>query len=332
MATVYHRDQPGAPALTYDTGVTTQAHFDAFRAVLKACLVDGYGSTPAAGWELIHDASNSLILRNGSHSGYVCFQRSAASLALITVWLAATYSGVDADGKIVGDGVRSGNAASSATPQKINLRSFVARSVSCTWSLIADDKTFCFSPSASSSASDAAATGSQGNAYEFIHPVYCGEDSAGDFICVGGVNNSSDSGSLNAVNFNYDGFTALRFPDSGLLVDTSSISVAMPGCLAPTTLAYFTQTPAGLVLPEVNFSQPIWVANGVVRKLRGFVFDPRIQAAYDSTLSTLLGGPALTTRTMNTVLNLGDGYGYIVARKYYVSCISFLITNNPEFW
>lgn len=332
MATVYHRDQAGAPALTYFHTNTAQAHFDAFRTVLKACLVSGYGAIPAAGWELVHDAANSLVLRNGSHSGYVCFQRDSSGLTAITVWLAATFTGVDADGKILGDGVRSGTAANSAVPQRISVRAFVSYSSSSTWSLVADSKSFCLSPSPSSSSSPGELIGSQGNAYEGNNLLYCGEDSAGDFICIGGLNMATANVSSSVSYFNAEGFTALKFPDTGLLVDAAAISVSMPGCVAPGASPIYLAFPAGVVFPDVKLSPPVWVANAVVRSLRGVAFDPRLLYAFNSLASQALGGPALTTRNLNTVLSLGDGYSYLVGRAFGYNAVTMLLTDNPEFW
>lgn len=67
MARIYHRDQAGAPELTYST--SAQDGFNAFKAILKACLVNGYGAVPAAGWELINEGTGFLVLRNGFQSG-----------------------------------------------------------------------------------------------------------------------------------------------------------------------------------------------------------------------------------------------------------------------
>ncbi|MBZ9667449.1 hypothetical protein H3221_022165 [Pseudomonas sp. LMG 31766] len=331
MARVYHRDQAGAPTLTYFPTNTAQAHFDAFRTVLKACLVSGYGAIPAAGWELVHDAANSLVLRNGSHSGYVCFQRDSSGLTAITVWLAATFTGVDADGKIMGDGVRSGTAANSAVPQRISVRGFVSYSASSTWSLVADSKSFCFSPSPSSSSTTGELIGNQGQSYEGNNLLYCGEDSAGDFVCIGGLNLATASVSSATSYFNSDGFTALKYPDTGLLVDAAAISVSMPGC-AFGNVALFSAFPAGVVFPDVRLSAPVWVANGVVRTLRGLAFDPRMLYAFNSLASQALGGPALTTRNLNTVLSLGDGHSYLVGRAFGYNAVTMLLTDNPEFW
>lgn len=65
MATAYHRDQPGAPALVYSTSGSSVAQFTALKTILKTCLVVGYVNKPPAGWELINEGADYIVLRNG---------------------------------------------------------------------------------------------------------------------------------------------------------------------------------------------------------------------------------------------------------------------------
>ncbi len=318
--------------MTYNTSVLDQAHFDAFRVILKACLVDGYGLVPAAGWELIHSAANSIVLRNGTHSGYVCFQRTPSTSSLVTVWLAATYSGVDAAGKIIGDGVRSGTAANSSAPHRLQVRALAARSESSTWAMVADNETFVLSMSGSSSVAPIEVTGVAGQSYEANLTFYCGSDSFGDFICAGGANSESSSASLDTARFSSAGFTCLKHPDTGLLVDTGAITVFMPGTVVFNNATLFSGFPSGVVLSSAHLSPLSWIANSVVRRLRGIAVDPRLSYAYNSPAAQALGGPALTTRTMNTLLDLGDGHDYLIGRAYYTNAITMLLTTHPEFW
>ena len=63
--TVYTHFDTGAPTLRGNTA------FSKLRAVLKACLVDGYGDKPAAGWTMPHDVTGGFSLSNGD--GVVSF-------------------------------------------------------------------------------------------------------------------------------------------------------------------------------------------------------------------------------------------------------------------
>jgi len=331
MATVYHRDQPGAPALTYSASVTGQAQYNAFKEILKATLVSGYESTPPAGWELIYEADNSLILRNGTRSGYVCFRREN-TISIVTVWLALTFSGVDSDGKIIGHGVRSGTASASSLPHRLAMRALVGYSASTTWAMVADAGTFVLSLSPSSSATPVEVNGQVGAAYEPSHTLYCGDDSAGDMICMGGANISSINIASSYSGFGSAGFTCLKFPGTGLTVGENSIVVSTPGAFNAQIHESVYDFPTGTVLPEVNLSPLYWLADSAVRRLRGIAVDPILAMTFNSQASQALGGPPLTTRTMNTVLDLGDGHAYLVGRSYWRSAVTAFLTTNPEFW
>lgn len=326
MARIYHRDQAGAPELTYSTNITARTHYDALKMILKACLVYGYGTTPPAGWELIYEAADSLILRTGTHSGYVCFLRNSDGRA-VEVWLAATYEGVDAEGKIIGAGARSGVSAFSALPQRFPVATLAYHTASTTWALVADEGTVVMSLCGSNSTTPIEVTSTSGGNQIYANfTLYCGDDSAGDLICIGGVNITS---AALAVSFSSAGFTALKYPDSGLLVDTEAISVVTPGLF---TNPGFYPNLGGVVFPAAHLQPMSWLSNGVSRLLRGIAVDARVSHAHNSHVSQALGGPPLTTRTMNTLLDLGDGHGYLVGRSYPGYSISMLLTTNPGFW
>lgn len=326
MARIYHRDQVGAPVLTYSTTVTARAHYDALKMILKACLVYGYGTTPPAGWELIYEAADSLILRTGTHSGYVCFRRNSDGYS-VEVWLAATYEGVDAGGKIIGAGARSGVSASSAFPQRFPVATLAYHTASTTWALVADEGTVVMSLCGHNSTTPIEVISiSAGHQVYANFTLYCGDDSAGDLICIGGANTTITSP---AVSFSSSGFTALKYPDSGLLIDTEAISVLTPGLI---TNPSFHPNLGGVVLPAAHLQPMSWLSNGVSRHIRGIAVDARVSHAHNSHVSQALGGPPLTTRTMNKLLDLGDGHGYLVGRSYPGYSISMLLTTNPEFW
>lgn len=72
--TVYYYDDPGAPVLTNIQ--------DAFYQILMACLVNGYGSKPAAGWSVVHDqwaAHGHASFTNNTESGVLGLVRNTTS-------------------------------------------------------------------------------------------------------------------------------------------------------------------------------------------------------------------------------------------------------------
>lgn len=318
MTRVYHRDQAGAPSLT--AGTTSGLGFAAFKEVLKACLIYGYGSQPAAGWELVFESTDRLALRNGTHTGYVGFYHSADR-----IWLSVseTFTGF-ASSLISGDGVKSGTAASNATSHRLYPRYLVYGANAYAWSVIADAKTFVLNWQNGGSFTSAielitADSGTQSLA------LYVGEDSAGNFIAVGGENTTNSSSNVGY--FDYQGFTPLRDPSTGLLVGSGALVVATPGLEnAPPVNSKVS------ALAQAPLSRALWVAGGVQGGyLRGVVLCPVIARLYPSHAAQSLGfSGALTSRNANTSLALGDAYSYFVSPGYYSS--TRLITDNPEFW
>src|SRR5690554_3044623 len=60
---VYTWEDDGAPVLP---NVSSQRLIDNLRIIFKACLVDGYGDKPGAGWTLGHDLPDGFSLGNGN--------------------------------------------------------------------------------------------------------------------------------------------------------------------------------------------------------------------------------------------------------------------------
>lgn len=324
MARVYHRDQAGAPALVYNTSATDVAHFTAFKTVLKACLVDGYGSIPAAGWELVLESSSGIVLRNGSHRGYVHFTYSAG---VLTIYLSASYLGIGS-----GDGIKTGVAANNATPHKFSLYGLVGYSASSTWAMVADERTFILLPFSKQSSAPAEVIGSEPASYS-PGTMYVGEDATGNFVACGGLNSTTTSVTGVSHRFGASGFTSLYYPSSGLLVDTGSITVRSNVLSTVTEVDSSYVTP----LPEVVLSKLGCLYNDpnsgwAWGDLRGICADVRLLDRYVSSGARALGGPVITTRNTNTPLDLGDGYAYLVCPKYSNQAPFFLATNNPEFW
>lgn len=85
MATVYKSTDAGAPTMT--------GAVNTLIAVLRACLVDGYGVKPAAGWSFttIDAATYQALFTQGSKTGRVnkslYVRDSAASVGIATAWM-----------------------------------------------------------------------------------------------------------------------------------------------------------------------------------------------------------------------------------------------------
>lgn len=328
MATVYHRDQPGAPALVYSTGLTALTQFTALKTVLKACLVNGFGSQPAAGWALINEGANFIVLRSGSQSGYVCLTYIPSQA--VHVYLAETYTGMSGD-VMTGAGLVSGNAANSSPPHKLNIYTFATQSASSTWALIADSKTFIMTNADYTSGVNHPLSEVQSPQSPYMQrTLYVGEDTNGRFIACGGSVTAAVA-SIIISTFNASGFTALKNPGTGLFVTPAALTVQTPGLRTISTSDY-SVTPAPIT--KVELARIPWCGGGVYGgDFRGLAITPALQEypmpGYAA--KTLGYADMLTYRSANTPIDLGDGHTYF-ARLTAYTLPFFLVTDNPEFW
>ena len=323
MATVYHRDDSGAPTFEFSTNVTGIAHFTALKTILKACLVSGYGSKAAAGWVLIAEGERHLVLRNGSASGYVCFT-SVAGTSHVTIYLASTFTGMAGD-VMTGAGLKTGTGANGSSFQhRLWIPVLAWASASTTWYVLADEKTFYFQGGGGSflfefSTSDIGA----------MNPLYVGEDSQGNFIAVGGQNTDS---SQPFAYFGPEGMTVLRDPATGLLVGAGSITTFMPGVRLSLNSSALATLEYVVALPDAPLCHVRWGASVMAGRLRGQALCPQIALHYPSPGARCLGHVgALNSRNLNTPIPLGGAHTYLMGVAYAGSATR-IVTNNPEFW
>ncbi|MGF0337998.1 hypothetical protein [Ectopseudomonas toyotomiensis] len=324
MATLYQYSDAGAPALTYTTTVGGLAHFTAFKTVLKACLVSGYSGKDAAGWELIAEGASHLVLRPGSHSGYVCFTFGSNT---VTIYLAATFLGMNGD-VIAGDGLKTGLSAGNSPPQRIGIMWFV-RSVSIgAWRVVADDRTMVFVGTGYSQGYDMETGGLAG---QFIIPLYVGEDSRGNFISIGGANSTSDANNFSN-GFNPTGMTVLKDPDTGLLVDANAFSPWVPQ-ISSTRYQERISAVGGV---ETLSMIPIgWAKSGSALSagfLRGLAQPAELLLLRLSAANAIMGGGAGNNLTGYRSIPLTEGsYRYFHVGSH-IDTQLVLASDNPEFW
>jgi hypothetical protein len=103
--TVYRWDDPGAPDLNAIMPTNNDKNKLFIHTVLKACLVDGYGSKAAAGWTMPHEeiVSNGcrFVLTNTANSGSLLYEGGVFSggstdLRSNTVWACSEVESMDA--------------------------------------------------------------------------------------------------------------------------------------------------------------------------------------------------------------------------------------------
>ncbi|MFD1699871.1 hypothetical protein ACFSB1_11085 [Halopseudomonas phragmitis] len=324
---LYHRDQAGAPSISYANNRV--ADWAALTLILKACLIDGYSGRPAAGWTLEDEGSDFVVFRNGSQSGYFALVQEATQASLATVYLLYSYSGMSG-GVPQGSGVKSGTAAGNSPPHKFNFAYFARAAEACSWALVADSRTFIISIASISITSPAELGLATGGYSASCSTLYVGEDSLGQFIACGHDMTTGTGTSAGAAKFDFSGFTALRYPDTGLLVDSASISVRTPGL----AVVSVTNPVEGFFVLENCHLQPLsWGCNGVYGDFRGVCTDFRIALMSKSVAAQMLGfGEPLTTRNFNTPISLGDEYEYVVASGSGNNSRAMLLTTNPAFW
>lgn len=198
----------GAPALSGDL-------YDRLRAIFKACLVDGYGSKPAAGWTLGHDVSGGFSLSNGD--GVINLVRTATSGVAVYIMEAIT----DASTALAG-GVNRRSAGwydgSSATERfYLFSNGGLYGGTNPHWVLVADEKTVTFCAGGSTSTADQTNSG-YSTAIHFGNYINSlGLTGAASFCCLGGHNAPGTSSGQVLGSSSYRFGMVLRNPYNGLV-------------------------------------------------------------------------------------------------------------------
>ncbi|MGE6790896.1 hypothetical protein ACQKFS_02585 [Pseudomonas guineae] len=320
MATHYSKNDPGLPFTLVTGGGLTG--FQNLKKILLACLVTGYGAKVAAGWSLEAEGPAYVVLANGPKSGYLCFTFQGA----VQVYLAKTFTGM-AGNFMTGEGLKSGTAANNLAPQCLGFYWVFSNLPSNTWTVVADAKSFVFAANGFHSGNTLIDNANSYSAATF----FCGEDSVGNFLSVGGNNMTgpSETGALDQ--FDQRGMTCLNNPNTGLLVGASgSLSVAVPSMFGYTPARFtFCTIPEEVELARVYWGIPGGLSAGY---LRG-VANPGMGAVGCGAIHTAYGRPGLLTGDAHLPFDLGDTYTYIVpAMSQNAGSSLRVLTDNPRFW
>ena len=347
MARFYTKADAGAPALYYASNNAVDVRvFGNVKGILKACLVNGYGSgggaKPAAGWSLIHEEDRSLTLQNTS-GRYVTLTSDAVFIGTASVhndrhyrvYLHNTFTGLSG-GVPLGEGVVSGVAPNSGTPHTASLNYFGYYTSTSFWAVLADENSFylcTFGPSTSTLTSSNITNFSMDANARDGQTLYVGDDSRGNFIAAGGLLGTPGNGNIpSTATFDHAAITTLHNPHTGLLIDTG-------GAPDNTSVLGLYQSAArgGLQpYPRDWFSlNPIeWVCgNKVAGALRGGFIDlPSTHVrAFAAIQAWFGGGETVTGEGWLTPVELADGYSYMLAPSNYTGKLA-IITDNPALW
>lgn len=344
----YSSKDAGLPAFYINTASSLQ-RFNNYKLIFKACLVNGYGSRPAAGWTLVDEGDQFLVLRNAAgnyftiSSGYYVNNTNLGYHGVFRVFLHATYTGMGATGIPQGQGVVSGTAGSATLPVYFGTDLFYWNT-NTRWVLLADDRTFIFTMlpfiSAATSITGTNIDNQNGNG-----TLYVGADLGGSHIAAGGYRAATPNTIQLTLYFDRLSFTTLRNPKTGLLVDTAGITAWFDGIINSTVVYTSPSGSSGInvmtsdatELPALELHQLRWLAAGQAQPgLRGMRRENLLVRHYANPIRRLLEG-SLTTAdyTGDSILNLtplADGYCYVPIHANGNGRGSAIITDNPAYW
>lgn len=297
-------------------------YFERFKLTLLACLVTGYNGKASAGWTLYHDVPGSGFSLRNANGRIVNFVKNTSGGAYYpgaTVYLVEGPTD-KSTGKLAADLVRSGAGAPSTSPQLINLMlpfgdpSYGSYS-SIDWTILADDRTFIFY----------AMSYSWGYNDNLPWPLlYVGEDSAGNFLSIGGMNTTTMSNVQGR--FSGAGFTYLRHPLTGLVISGTEPNLGTVGLLDGGTRTAYTDRVGELQLAQVQ----VLTGTEVFSKLRGIVQDFSRQSWSWGNLLGALGLSASADSRGKPVVIDGVQVACVNASLSYGPVL--FISADPAYW
>ncbi|ASL26977.1 hypothetical protein [Azotobacter chroococcum] len=277
---------------SFDTGAPAQQGsrtIDYVKAILKACLVNGYGSKPAAGWSIGHEHADGFSLFNGT--GYINLVANGAQTYTAYIMEAITDGSTALAG---GVNRRSGSwydGAATTARQQFYTSSFYTQT-NPHWYVVADEKTCIFMWGSFQSTLD----GSPSYCAAHYFGNYVTDLGQEDFCSMGGANTSSTSTGTRL--FGYSGMV-LRNPYTGLVDQGSdALYAALGACFVSggvVSLAQYQLNELTLVRSRVWGYGTTLVGSSSVTlacscgRLRGLMTDPVLTHVYASKALSLFG-------------------------------------------
>lgn len=309
MARFYHWQDAGGPGRALSGN-----YFERFKQTLIACLVTGYAGKVAAGWAVYHDVPNgfSLVNANGRIVNFV------------NAWGGDYYSGariylvegpISSDAALLtADLVRSGSGSPSANPQSINLKlAFEDYYSALSWTVVADDRTFTLFASSVFS--------NENLPWTLLH---VGEDSAGNFLSIGGLNTSAMTNVQGC--FSGSGFTYIRHPLTGLIISSPEPNLIIAGLVEGGTRVAYTDQVGELELSQLQ----VRTGTTFFSKLRGLTNDFAKQDWANESLLGLLGLPGGMSYRGQPV-SIGGVEAACVSSSYSKGPMLFMCS-DPSYW
>ncbi|GAD62641.1 Uncharacterised protein [Aquipseudomonas alcaligenes] len=346
MPQCYSSKDAGLPAF-YTSTTSSLQRFNNYKLILKACLVSGYGTRPAAGWTLIDEGDQYLVLRNAAGnyvsitSGYYVVNTNLQFHGVFRVFLHATYTGMGANGIPQGQGVVSGTSGSTTLPVLFGTDLFYWNT-NTRWIMVADSRTFIFTIAAYTGAT----SGTGLDTASGVGTLYVGDDLGGNHIAAGGNRQSGINTPQLALYFDRIAFTTLRNPRTGLLVDTAGITAFLDGSYADAAVISNHVSSSGISILNpgsitdmlsLEMGQVRWSGGGAPQPgLRGIRRENLMSRYYSNLVRRQLEGASTTVDyTSENILNftpLSDGYCYLPLMAQTGGRCALITTDNPAYW
>ena len=324
--------------------------FDAMCDILRGCLVTGYGSKPAAGWEEVHFIQHStLSLRPASKLFTLTLVNRGTSatatngvLFFLSESVTEFPSSSGANQRPIGNNVRSGYYSPETNPSGDTQGWRFGTVYWGNWSMVADENTFAFYRGGWGNTSGTSPSYSHEN-YLYVGEVRSTLGMGGlAAICAAGGHNSTGISTGSAHSYaRYPwgfGSTFLRNPLTGLINNGAGSRIVVPPyeAMNSSSSSYSTEhinIQTGLDSLDMVRTPAHYGSDDAFGYLKGVVGVPSSWVSgYGAHVAKALGlydQTSLPHEWFGVPVTLEDGFEYSICGT---ASWPTLLTNNPDFW
>lgn len=325
----------GVTANNYDYNYAPSSAYLVIKGLLKACLVNGYGTQKAAGWTLLYESNTMAAFKPASGAGVFILTTNPSDYSEVRFYAAESCSDFTKEATFLGgENVWSsrwnygGNQP--GYRHRANLYEFgvAPGSQYGKWVVVADAETCVLSMTRATGLADAnSASNYDFSLYIGRYISTLGFTGAAEFIVLGAA------GSDNSSSMNYPfagGCTVLRVPDTGLIPTGTGVQASSLPANRFTDSGIWNGYNYGGAQQLTFTLNPGWITyNGnIVGRLRGMAFDPTLM---------LLRGQA-QCKALGIAEDINSAFGKLVVVGDYplawasVMSPAFFMTTHSDFW
>lgn len=344
MPTLYSWLDTSAPSISslravtannYDYNFAPSSAYLVLKGLLKACLVNGYGTQKAAGWSLLYESNTMAAFKPASGAGVFILTTNPSDYSEVCFYAAESCSDFTKEATFLGgENVWSSRWNYGGNQPSYRHRAgFYEFGVSPSsqygkWVLVADAETCVLSMTRATTLSEAtSASNYDFNLYIGRYISTLGFTGAAEFIVLGAA--GSDNSSLQNYSLS-GGSTSLRVPDTGLIPTGNGVQCySLPAGQFTSRGVWNGDNFAGA--QQLTFAlNPGWVAyNGnIVGRLRGMAFDPTLMAMRGNAQCKALGIAEDINSAFGKLVVVGD---YPLAWAS-IMAPAFFMTTHSDFW